>query len=116
METRSWKHARALTQDKNCRLCNKYEETVVLILMGCTPLAVGEYLMRHNKALEVVAVEWAKKVCLLNDNACSYKVDWKKGKVMEGSWSWDFEFKMHKTRTARRPALILKKRIGKEDG
>ena len=42
----------------------------VHILAGCTPLAGGEYLMRHSKALKVVEVEWAMKVGLHDDNAC----------------------------------------------
>ena len=96
VETRSCKHARALTQNKNCGVCTKYKETVVHILAGCTPLAGGEYLMRHNKAL---------------------KVDWKKGALLEGNGKklvCDFKFKMRKMTIVSRPNHILENELDKK--
>ena len=57
----------------NCRLCSLRRETAHW-LSGCTVLAGSEYLQRHNKALMVFAVEWAKKEALLEENAVWYKI------------------------------------------
>jgi len=95
VETRAWKVARGLTQEKRCRVCNERDETVEHLVAGCKVLANNEYLSRHNRALMVMAVAWAKELegtVLEND----------KGKLI-----WDFEFHLRKTTTARRPDLIL---------
>ena len=86
VETKSWKRKRNLIEDNRCRVCGKWEETVQHVIGGCTPLAGKDYLSRHNKALMVLAVAWAKKKLLLPDDAVWYKTDWKNGTVLEG---WD---------------------------
>ena len=94
-------------------MCGEWEETVQHVIEGCTPLAGKDYLSRHNKALTaltVLAVAWAKKNGLLPEDAAWYKIDWKKGTVLEKDGMklvWDFEFKLRKTYAARRPDLIL---------
>ena len=110
VETKSWKKKRNLIEDSKCRMCGEWEETVQHVIGGCTPLAGKEYLSRHNKALMVLAVAWAKKNQILPDDAVWYKIDWKKGTVLEKDGMklvWDFEFKLRKTNAARRPDLIL---------
>ena len=51
-------------ESENCMLCSLKRETVHYWLSGCTVLAGSEYLQRHNKALMVFVVEWAKKEAL----------------------------------------------------
>ena len=61
VETRSWKEARGLIDDGRCRICNQHSETVEHLVAGCTKLAKSEYLTRHNRALMILAVAWAKQ-------------------------------------------------------
>ena len=110
VETKSWKKKRNLIEDNRCRMCGEWEETVQHLTGGCTPLAGKEYLNRHNKALMVLAVAWAKKNQILPEDAVWYKIAWEKGTVLEKNGMklvWDFEFKLRKTNAARRPDLIL---------
>ena len=110
VETRSWKASRGLVQSGRCRVCNDQEETVEHLVAGCKVLANNEYLSRHNRALMVMAVEWAKEYELVGDDTIWYKERWERGTVMEnekGKLVWDFEFHLRKTTTARRPDLIL---------
>ena len=65
----------------------------------------------------VLAVAWAKKNGLLPEEAVWYKIDWKKGTVLEKDGMklvWDFEFKLRKTNAARRPDLILQDKKNKK--
>ena len=81
-----------------CRLCGSFRETVHL-LAGCKVLADKEYLHCHNKALMVIAIEWAKKYQLVNEKAVWYNEKWEKAKIVEnskGKLTWDFEHKMGK--------------------
>ena len=41
-------------------------------------LANSEYLARHNRALMVMAVAWAKEQNLLNQNVKWYQENWKR--------------------------------------
>ena len=59
VETRSWKAVRGLVEDGRCRVCNEQSETVEHLVAGCKVLANSEYLSRHNRALMILAVEWA---------------------------------------------------------
>ena len=110
VETRSWKVSRGLAQDKQCRVCHERDETVEHIVAGCKVLANSEYLTRHNRALMIMAVNWAKEYELIGNDVIWYKERWERGVVLEnerGKLVWDFEFKLRKTTTARRPDLIL---------
>ena len=110
VETRSWKAARGLTQDKRCRVCYERDETIEHLVAGCKVLANNEYLLRHNRALMIMAVAWAKEFELVNKDTVWYNERWERGTVMENDWGklvWDFEFHLRKTTTARRPDLIL---------
>ena len=110
VETRSWKVSRGLAQDKQCRVCHERDETVELIVAGCKVLANSEYLTRHNRALMIMAVNWAKEYELIGNDVIWYKERWERGAVLEnerGKLVWNFEFKLRKTTTARRPDLIL---------
>ena len=72
VETRVRKTLRGVymsSQRIAARLCSFKRETVHHWLSGCTVLAGSEYLQRHNKALMVFVVEWAKKEALLEENA-----------------------------------------------
>ena len=111
VETRSWKAARGLTQDKRCRVCYERDETIEHLVAGCKVLANNEYLSRHNRALMIMAVAWAKEYELVSKGTIWYSERWEQGTVMEndkGKLVWDFEFHLRKTTTAKRPDLILK--------
>ena len=113
IETRAWKEARRLTENSQCRLCKEQQETVEHLLDGCKMLASSEYLARHNKALMVMAVAWAKEKNLLDQNVKWYRGKWERGHVLENSQAklvWDFEFNLRKTTTSRRPDLILEEK------
>ena len=95
-------------ESENCRLCSLKRETVHW-LSGCTVLAGSEYLQTHNKALMVFAVECAKEA-LIEENAVWYKITWQKGTVLGKQGKkliWEFEYRMRKTTSARRPDLTL---------
>lgn len=77
---------------------------------GCTILAGHEYVRRHNNALKILLVNWAKEKGLLSASEIWYKVKWDQGAVLENSevkLCWDFEYKMRKETTARRPDATL---------
>ena len=110
VETRAWKATRGLTEDGKCRLCREQKETVEHLLAGCKKIANIEYLTRHNRALMVMAVAWAKEYHLVKKEVKWYKERWTRGHVLENAQAklvWDFEFNLWKTTTARRPDLIL---------
>ena len=80
------------------------------LLAGCKKIANGEYLTRHNRALMVMAVAWAKEYHLVKKEVKWYKERWTRGHVLENARAklvWDFEFNLQKMTTARRPDLIL---------
>ena len=110
VETKCWKVARGLEQDKRCRVCKERDETVEHLVAGCKVLAGQEYLSRHNRALMILAVIWAKEKGLIDEQVVWYKERWERGKVLENENAkliWDFEFHLRKTTTARRPDLTL---------
>ena len=72
VETRSWKTARGLTQDKRCRVCYERDETIEHLVAGCKVLANNEYLSRHNRALMIMAVAWAKEYELVSKDTVWY--------------------------------------------
>ena len=78
-------------------------------MSGCKVLAGNDYLKRHNNALMVLIVEWAKQDSLLPSDSVWYKQKWSKGTVLEknGKICWDFEFTMRKTTSARRPDVMI---------
>ena len=110
VETRAWKVARGLDQEKKCRVCKERDETIEHLVAGCKVLANNEYLSRHNRALMIIAVAWGKELELINNEVIWYQERWNRGTVFEneqGKLIWDFEFNLRKTTTARRPDLIL---------
>ena len=60
-ETRSWKEARGLVKDGRCRVCHERDETTEHLVAGSKVLANSEYLSRHNRALMIIVVAWAKE-------------------------------------------------------
>ena len=93
IETRAWKAARGLTEWCKCRLCGEQKETVQHILAGCKTIASSEYVIRHKRALMVMAVYWAKEYNLLDNNVTWYQEKWSTGHVLENSQAklvWDF--------------------------
>ena len=117
VETRSRKEARRLTDDGSCRICTKHSETVEHLVAGCTKLANSEYLTRHNRALMILAVAWAKQQELVGQEANWYEKRWDRGTVLENDKAklvWDFEFHLRKTTTARRPEFILELKTEKK--
>ena len=117
VETRSWKEARGLTDDGSCRICTQHSETVEHLVVGCTKLANSEHLTRHNQALMILAVAWAKQQELVGQEVIWYQQRWDRGRVLEDDKAklvWDFEFHLRKTTTATRPDLILELKTGKK--
>ena len=113
IETRALKAARGLTECCKCRLCNEQKETVQHLLAGCKTIASSEYVIRHNRALVVVAVSWAKEYNLLDKNVKWYQKKLSRGHVLENFQAklvCDFEFNFRKTTTSRRPDLILEEK------
>ena len=113
VETRSWKAVRSLIEDGRCRVCNEQSETMEHLVAGCKVLANSEYLLRHNRALMILAVEWAQEYDLIGTDMVWYKERWERGTVLENGKAklfWDFEFHLRKTTMARRPDLILKEK------
>ena len=110
IETRGWKASRGLNvTTENCRICDAHKETV-MHLSGCKALAESDYLKRHNNALMVLIVEWAKQESLLPGDSVWYKQKWSKGTVLAKNGKkicWDFEFTMGKTASARRPDVVI---------
>ena len=118
VETKVWKVLRGINAgDDKCRLCGKYRETVQHLLSGCTVLAQQEYLSRHNAALSIIITEWCKKEGLMSNEEKWYKVEWYRGKVIEGNGKkvlWDFEFRARKRNIHRRPDVIIEDKNKKE--
>ena len=103
VETGSWKETRGLTDDGSCRICTQHSQTLEHLVAGCSRLANSEYLTRHNRALTILAVAWAKQQALVGQEAIWYEQRWDRGKVLEndtGNLVWDFEFHLRKTTTA----------------
>ena len=111
VETRCWKSLRGIeVATEMCRLCGSQKETVHHLLAGCKVLAGKEYTYRHNKALMVFAVAWAKEGGLLPESTVWYKETLERGDTLEGNGKkmmWDFEYKLRKYEIARRPDLTL---------
>ena len=104
------KAVRGLVEDGRCR---EQSETVEHLVAGCKVPANSEYLSRHNRALMILAVEWAKEYDLIGTDTVWYKELWERGTVLKNGKAklvWDFEFHLRKTTTARRPDLILKEK------
>ena len=117
VETRSWKAARGLVQDERCRVCDERDESIEHLVAGCKVFTNSDYLLRHNRALLIMVVVWAKEYELVSGYMVWYKERWKRGMVLEnerGKLVWDFEFHLRKTTTTRRPDLTLEDKAKKK--
>ena len=106
VETRAWKQTRGLLEDGRRRLCFQHNETVEHLVVGCQELASCEYLSRHNRALMILVVVWAKEHELLGKDVIWYEQRWDRGTIFENDRAklvWDSEFHLRKTITSRRP-------------
>ena len=73
IETKVLKVARGLTCDNvKCRVCGEQEETVEHLLAGCKMLAGSKYTRRHNRALMILAVQWAIEHQLIDNQTKWY--------------------------------------------
>ena len=70
---KSLEKVRGLIDDNSSRVCNQYPEIVEHLVAGCAKLANTEYLIRHNPALMILAVEWAKQQELVGQEAVWYE-------------------------------------------
>ena len=117
VETRQWKQARGLAVESGlCRICGSYNESLEHLLAGCTPLAGTDYLQRHNKALLVFTVAWAKECGLLPKDCKWYKVVMEPNQVLENDrfkLTWDMTQHARKTTQSRRPDLIIEDKLKK---
>ena len=102
--------ARGLVENGRYRLCREFNETIEYLVAGCKTIASNEYIARHNRALMVMAIAWAKEYGSVGKETKWYEESWARGHVLENSSAklvWDFEFKLRKTATSRRPDLEL---------
>ena len=84
IETKVWKVARGLTCDNvKCRVFGEQEETAEHLLAGCKMLAGSEYTRRHNRALVILAVQWAIEYQLIDNQTKWYRERWETGHVLE---------------------------------
>ena len=86
------------------------------LLAGCKVLANSEYLTRHNRALMILAISWAKEFNLVEKDTKWYKQKWCRGYVLDNDHAklvWDFEFNLRKTTASKGPDLtqIVKEKI-----
>ena len=73
IEIRRLKETRGIhVLSENCRLSNAQKEKVIHLLWGCKVLAGVEYMKKHNNALVILIVEWAKQEGLLRKNTAWY--------------------------------------------
>ena len=111
VETRMWKVSRGIqVENDKCRLCGQVKETMMHWISGCVRLVAREYLRRYDNVLMVLCVTWEIQQGLLEENTKWYKESWNKGKVIESKdfqLSWDFEYHLRKTTTARRPDVTI---------
>ena len=80
-------------ENGRCRLCGEFNETVEHLVAGCKTIANSEYLARHNRALMVMAIAWAKEYGLVGKETKWYMENWVRGQVLENSHAklvWDF--------------------------
>ena len=68
---------------------------------------------RHNNAQKTLTTEWRRQEGIIGQEIVWYKEKWEQGKVID-KISWDFEFNLRKTETARRPDLVLEHRDDKK--
>ena len=83
---------------------------IILIIIIIKMLAESEYTTRHNRALMILAVQWAIEHHLTDNQTKWYRERWERGHVLESKDAklvWDFEFHLRKTTTSRRPDLTL---------
>ena len=95
---------RGLIEDGRCRICFSHGKTVEHLVAGCRVLVNGEYLKRHNHALMILAVAWAKEYELIGKDTVQHKERWKRGTVLENCKAkmvWDFEFNLQMTNTSK---------------
>ena len=106
-----WKVSRGIqVENDRCRLCGQVKETMMHWISGCVKLVGREYLRRHDNVLMVLCVAWGIQLGLLKENTKWYKESWNKGKVIQNEdckLSWDFEYHLCKTTTARRPDVTI---------
>ena len=88
-----------LIDNGRSRLCSDFNETLEHLVAGCKVVANSEYLARHNRALMVMAIVWAKEYGLVAREVVWYKENWTRGTVVENANSkliGDFEFNLRK--------------------
>ena len=73
VETRGWKMTRGLIENEKYRLCGDFNETLEHLVAGCKTMANSEYSLRHNRALMVMAIAWAKEYGLVARETVWYK-------------------------------------------
>ena len=98
-------------------MCYEQIETVEHLVAGCKVLANTEHLARYNRALMILAITWAKEHEVVGTETVSYKERWERGTVLENDKAkliWNFEFKLRKTTTSRRPDPILEEKDEKK--
>ena len=110
VETMAWKKMRGLSENDQCRLYRKQNETVQHLLAGCEKLARTDYVRRHNNAWKVMAVRWTMNNGVLPPDTKWWNENWTKGRVIQRNGYklfWDWEHRMRTTNMARQPDLML---------
>ena len=101
------------TDDPNCRICGKYQETIDHLVSGCPLLALKEYLIRHNKVAKYI--HW--KLCKNYGIQVPEKwYDYEPAPVVENDQItilWDFSIRTDRTILANRPDIVVKNKSDK---
>ena len=64
-------------------MCGQQKETVEHLLAECKVLANSEYLTRHDIALTILAISWAKEFNSVEKDMKWYKQKWYRGYVLD---------------------------------
>ena len=113
IETKAWKEVRGLTGNIiQCKLCKEWRGSATSFgwMQNVSKYIRQEYLAKHNRALMVMAVVWAKELNLSdNQNVKWYLEKCNRGHVLELCMQ-DFEFNLQKITRSRRPHLMLEEK------
>ena len=96
------------SEDPNCRICGKFEETIDHIISGCPELAKSEYIHRHNRAASYM--HW--KICKHYKITVTEKwYEHVPQTVTEGenvTILWDMQIQTDRKISANKPDIVIK--------
>ncbi|XP_045535408.1 uncharacterized protein LOC106709986 [Papilio machaon] len=91
-----------------CRACRRPGESIRHIVSGCSRLADGAYLHRHNQVAKIIHQQLALKYALVDTEVPYYQ--YQPSPVLENSYItlyWDRSIITDRTITANRPDIVI---------